>query len=43
MGGVAETREAPSFEGVSFILGAGQKKSALSLSGASCEGSTIPE
>jgi len=30
MGGVAETREAPSNEGASFIFGAGQKKSAFS-------------
>ena len=34
-GGAAETRKAPSFEGASAIFGAGQKKSGLSLSGAS--------
>ena len=30
MGGVGETRKAPSNEGASFIFGAGQKKSAFS-------------
>jgi len=30
LGGVAETRKAPSNEGASFIFGAGQKKSAFS-------------
>lgn len=30
-GGVPETREAPSFEGASFIFGAGQKKGELGV------------
>ena len=40
-GGVVETRKAPPIEGASFIFGAWQKKSALSLSGASGDGSRI--